>query len=93
MTTLRYTVAGLNLRGATKPGRQQIDITATPLQLTHAPPVTHASLQVSFDGGKTWHAAWQHRHPHGQLPSGVRVGCALRLSSSELPSGAYIRSV
>lgn len=57
MTTLRYQVAGLSLTGTTKPGRQQVAVTASQIQL--APPVrlTHASVQISFDGGKTWHPA------------------------------------
>jgi hypothetical protein len=57
MSTLRYQVAGLSLRGVTKPGRQQIAITASPIQLAPATSLTHASVQVSFDGGKTWHVA------------------------------------
>jgi hypothetical protein len=50
-------VAGLSLKGSTRSGRQQVVITADHLQLAPASPVTHASLQVSFDNGKTWHAA------------------------------------
>jgi hypothetical protein len=50
-------VAGLSLKGSTRPGRQQVAITADHLQLAPASPVTQASLQVSFDNGKTWHAA------------------------------------
>jgi hypothetical protein len=57
MTTLRYQVAGLSLRGLARPGRQQIAITASPIQLAPATPLTHASVQVSFDSGKTWHPA------------------------------------
>jgi len=57
MMMLRYHVAGLSPHGTTRPGRQQVAVTAGHLQLAPASPVTHASLQVSFDNGKTWHAA------------------------------------
>jgi hypothetical protein len=57
MITLRYRVAGLSLKGSTRPGHQSITITASQIPLAPASPVTHASLQVSFDHGKTWHAA------------------------------------
>jgi hypothetical protein len=57
MTTLRYRVSGLSLRGVTRPGRQQVAITASPIQLAPAVSLTHASVRVSFDGGKTWHPA------------------------------------
>jgi hypothetical protein len=57
MMMLRYQVAGLSPHGTTRPGRQQVAITAGHLQLAPASPITHASLQVSFDNGTTWHAA------------------------------------
>jgi hypothetical protein len=57
MTTLRYQVAGISLTGTTKPGPQQVAITASQIQLAPPAPLTHASIQVSFDGGKTWHPA------------------------------------
>jgi hypothetical protein len=57
MTTLRYQVAGISLTGTSKPGPQQVAITASQIQLAPPAPLTHASIQVSFDGGKTWHPA------------------------------------
>jgi hypothetical protein len=57
MMLLRYNVAGLSLSGRTRPGRQSIAITASQLPLARTSPVTRASVQISFDGGKTWHAA------------------------------------
>jgi len=57
MTTLRYRVNGLSLRGLTSPGRQQVAITASPIQLAPATSLAHASVRVSFDGGKTWRPA------------------------------------
>jgi hypothetical protein len=67
MTTLRYQVAGQSLRGVTRPGRQQIVITASHIQLAPATSLTHASVQVSFDGGKTWHPATVTKLPSGQF--------------------------
>jgi hypothetical protein len=57
MTTLRYQVAGLSLSDSAKPGRQQIAIAASQIQLAPRTPLTQASVQVSFNGGKTWHPA------------------------------------
>src|SRR5262249_35405621 len=45
------------LNGSASPGRQALTITAGHLQLTKAARVTGASVQASFDGGKTWHHA------------------------------------
>jgi hypothetical protein len=57
MMTLRYQVAGLALDGSAPPGRQVLTVTAGHLQLVKGARVTGASVQVSFDGGKTWHPA------------------------------------
>jgi hypothetical protein len=57
MMTLNYGVAGLALDGLTPPGRQVLHLTAGHLQLAKAAAVTGASVSVSFDGGKVWHAA------------------------------------
>ena len=67
MTTLRYQVAGLSLKDSTRPGRQQIAITASQLQLAPTTPLTHASVQVSFDSGKTWHPATVSKLSDGQF--------------------------
>jgi hypothetical protein len=67
MTTLRYQVAGESLRGVTSPGRQQITLTASHIQLAPATSLTHASVQVSFDSGKTWHAATVSKLPSGKF--------------------------
>jgi hypothetical protein len=82
MTALRYQVAGLSLRGTTKPGPQQVTITASQIQL--APPVrlTDASAQVSFDGGKTWHPASVTKlspgHFRAQFTAPARINITLR---------------
>jgi hypothetical protein len=57
MMALRYQVAGLALDGSAPPGRQVLTVTAGHLQLAKSARVTGASVQVSFDGGKTWHPA------------------------------------
>jgi hypothetical protein len=57
MMTLRYSVVGLGLDGATAPGQQVVSVLVGHLQLARATKITHATVSVSFDGGKTWHAA------------------------------------
>jgi hypothetical protein len=57
MMTLGYRVAGLALDGSAPAGRQLITLTAGHLQLAAAARITRAAAQVSFDDGKTWHAA------------------------------------
>jgi len=57
MLTLRYQVTGLRMAGATAPGRQVIRLSAGHLQLASDPAVSRATMRVSFNGGKTWHAA------------------------------------
>jgi hypothetical protein len=57
MITLGYRVAGLRPDGSTGPRHQAVTITAGHIQLAPQVPVTQAGVQVSFDGGKTWHPA------------------------------------
>jgi hypothetical protein len=57
MMTLGYAVAHLRLDGAAPAGRQAVHLTAGHLQAAKASKVTEVSESVSFDGGKTWHAA------------------------------------
>jgi hypothetical protein len=57
MMTLGYAVAGLNLDGATKPGRQVLHLTVGHLQAATASSIAKVTESVSFDGGKTWHPA------------------------------------
>jgi hypothetical protein len=79
MTMLRYRVAGLSLKGATRPGRQQVAITASQIPLAPPFPVTRAGVQVSFDGGRAWHAATVTKLSPGHFravfsaPPGVKV--------------------
>jgi len=57
MMTLGYQVAGLGLDGSVAAGRQSIGITVGHLPLATAARITTAAARVSFDGGRTWHAA------------------------------------
>ena len=57
MMTLDYDVAGMGLNGTTASGRQLIRLSAGHLQLAPATKITRLTALVSFDGGKTWHAA------------------------------------
>ena len=57
MMTLGYQVAGLGLDGSVAAGRQSIGITVGHLPLAAAARITTAAARVSFDGGRTWHAA------------------------------------
>jgi len=57
MVTLRYHVTGLALNGSAPPGRQVLTVTAGHLQLVKGAGITGAGVQVSLDGGKTWHPA------------------------------------
>jgi len=53
----RYQVAGLSLAGATRPGSQAVDVTVAAPQEAAPSEVTHATVRVSFNGGKTWRLA------------------------------------
>jgi hypothetical protein len=50
-------VTGQALNGTTVAGQQVIHVSVGHLQLAAGSPVTGLTMQVSFDGGKTWHAA------------------------------------
>jgi hypothetical protein len=80
MLTLRYQVAGLSLRGTTAPGRQSLAFTAVPLQLAAPSPVTAAGLQVSVDGGTTWHSASVHRTGPASFRAGFTVPAGHQVS-------------
>ena len=79
MLTTGYHVTGLSLNGASLPGRQQISLNITRLQLAAPSRIILAQLQVSYDHGKTWQAATVTRTGAGSFrvifsaPAGVRV--------------------
>ena len=57
MMTLRYGVVGLGLDGAAAPGQQVMRVLVGHLQLARAAKITSAKVSVSYDGGRSWHAA------------------------------------
>jgi hypothetical protein len=67
MLTLAYQIARLSLSGSTRPGRQVISINVRHLQLSAPARITRASLAVSFNGGRTWHAARVTRTASGRF--------------------------
>jgi hypothetical protein len=55
---LDYRVSGLALDGSARPGRQTLTVLASHFQPSASTaPITRAAVQVSFDDGRTWHAA------------------------------------
>jgi hypothetical protein len=96
MMTLGYAVTGLSLRGITPPGRQVLQVTAGQLQLVAPIPVTRASVAVSFDGGKTWHAAKVTGRAGNYTatftaPAGVTV--SLRTSAADASGGSVTETI
>jgi len=79
LLTLRYQVGGMALNGSAPPGRQALTISAGHLQLTKAARATGASVQASFDGGKTWHPA-----------SVTAIGGGRFRATFTAPAGAYV---
>jgi hypothetical protein len=75
----RLRSAGMALNGSAPAGRQVLTVTAWHLQLAKAASVTGASVQVSFDGGKTWHRA-----------SVTALGGGRFRAKFTAPAGAYI---
>jgi hypothetical protein len=87
MMTLRYAVAGLSLRGITAAGRQALGITVSHLPLGAAAKITHATLQVSYDKGSTWHNAALTRAGasqfHGSYTAPAATGVSLRVTARD----------
>jgi hypothetical protein len=97
MLTLDYQVHGMALNGTTPPGRQQIGFTAGHIQLTQDSRVTRASAQVSFDGGKTWHAAAVTPADGGRFRIGftapARALVTLRVSAQDAAGGSVTETI
>ena len=91
MMTLRYAVAHMRLDGAAPAGPQVLHLTVGHLQAATASNVTTASVSVSFDGGKTWHAAQVTGHDGSYTaaftaPAGAKV--TLRTSAADAAGGS-----
>lgn len=90
MMTLWYHVARMSLTGSVPAGRQVIRLQVGHLQLARPAQVKAASVQVSFDSGKTWHQA----HVTGRsgnftatftAPAGAKV--SLRTAANDAVGG------
>ena len=95
MMTLDYHVAGLSLRGRTRPGRQVIGLDVGHVQLGGHAPVTGASARVSFNynSGRTWRQAQVIALGHGRFritfsaPAGALVTLQVHAADSANGSG------
>jgi hypothetical protein len=96
MMTLEYSVAGESLHGSTRLGRQVLHVLAGHLQHAKAARVTGAKVSVSFDGGKTWHAARVTGHSGHYTavftaPAGAKV--TLRTSATDAAGGSITETL
>ena len=94
--TLGYAVAGLSLSGSAPAGAQVVHLTAGHLQLAKAVAVTGAKVAVSFDGGKSWHAATVSGSAGSytasfSAPAGVKV--SLRTSAADAAGGTVTETL
>ena len=95
--TLAYRITRLALNESAPPGQQVLDITAGHLQLAAAAPVTRATVQVSFDNGKTWRPAevtslgGGHYRAIYTAPAGCSV--TLRVSASDAAHGQITETI
>jgi Neuraminidase (sialidase) len=96
MMTLRYSVQNMALDGSAPPGLQLVRIFVGHLQHARAARVIRAAMQVSFDGGKTWH----HARVVGRdgsytavfaAPPGARV--TLRTSAADAAGGSVTETI
>lgn len=97
MLTLTYHVHGLRPEESTAPGRQVIGLSVGHLQLSGHSRITKATMQVSFNGGHTWHPATVTPAEPGQFtasftaPAGV--GVTLRTSASDAAGGSITETI
>jgi hypothetical protein len=80
MMTLGYQVAGLSMHGAAKPGAQSLSVAVNHLQLGTASRITHATVQVSYDNGTTWHHATLTRTGASQFRASYTAPAATAVS-------------
>jgi hypothetical protein len=97
MLTLNYQVAGMNITGATAPGRQVIDLTVGHIQLARATAITGARMQVSFDDGTTWHAAQVTATGHGHFrvtfTAAAHAFVTLRTTATDQAGGSITETI
>lgn len=97
MMTLNYVVHGLRPDESTAPGRQVIGLSVGHIEPGPGVRVTHASMQVSFDGGHTWQPAAVTPAGPGQFtvsftaPAGAKV--TLRTSATDAAGGSITETI
>ena len=97
MLSLGYQVQGLALNGSAPPGSQVVSLKVGHLQLAAAAPVTGASAQVSFDGGRLWQSAAVTPAGSGNFhiaftaPPGVDV--TLRVHAADAAGGSVTETI
>lgn len=97
MMTLNYEVHGLRPDESTASGRQVIGLSVGHIEPGPGIRVTHASMQVSFDGGHTWQPATVTPAGPGQFtvsftaPAGVQV--SLRTSATDAAGGSITETI
>ena len=100
--TLDYRLARESLDGSTPAGPQSLGIAVNHLPDSTPYPVTHATLQVSFDNGTTWQPATLARICHGQTctntyrasytaPAGAQV--SLRVTARDTHGGSVTETI
>jgi hypothetical protein len=97
MMTLGYSVAGLGLNESAPAGRQVLGVSVGHIQLAKASRIGGAKVSVSFDGGRTWHAAAVTRTGAARFravftaPAGVSV--TLRTSATDAAGGSITETI
>jgi hypothetical protein len=96
MMTLGYRVARLALNEAAPPGRQALGVTVGHEPFTHAAPITGATVQVSFNGGRTWqHTALSGHAGHYTATYTAVAGCdvTLRVIAADAAGGRITETI
>jgi hypothetical protein len=97
MMTLDCSVAGLTANGTTKPGNQAITISVGHIQLAPPSPIASTRVQVSFDGGKSWHASRVTRLSNGRFlavfTAPPNTAVTLRTSATDTARGSITETI
>jgi hypothetical protein len=96
MMTLEYAVANEGLNGSVAAGQQKIRVSAGHIQLAAQPKVTGLTMQVSFNGGKTWRTARITGSGGGyeatfSAPAGAMV--TMRTSATDAAGGSVTETI
>jgi hypothetical protein len=97
MLAADYRVAKLALDGTAPAGRQRIVVDVTHLPAAAPSGIDQARLQVSFNGGKTWHLASMRRLNPGQFlasfTAAARRRVTLRLFAADRAGDTFIQTI